>query len=501
MKNIFCYITLLVTFISTGQNMFLDPTFGNNGTLVDASINKAPINIYFENNNYFLINYSNSIVCLNYDGSKNVNFANNGILIFNGTNETFLTKGSKYWNGFFYIFGQVVYSNSSISKDFFIVKISTSGILDASFGTNGVVKQDFGGDEVLNDILILDDGKIFGTGAKYASTSNTKLLLTKYNTNGTFDINFDTNGYKILTANPNESIYGINLFNFENNFLVVGKSSFSLGHNLVLIKIDSNGNYISNFGINGVKQSQIASHPTTASYTVFNASLVNENDLYFGLYFAASFSSQNKTLRKYNFITDSIVDICSLPYTSPFFSIDNNQKIYTTGASRCDSGPCSRDFNLFRKEISGSADNTFATNGTYSYRFFPSNPTPSDDTSTLFYLHSDGKIFMAGRAFHPYIVNGTGLGMLRIGDVSLSLQNNEIDKPLVIPNPVKDELSIENFDNTIIREIKIFDLLGKQVFISIGDIKKINVSSLQEGVYIAEIKTNEFSYFIKTIKN
>ena len=38
--------------------MFLDPTFGNNGTLVDASINKAPINIYFENNNYFLINYS-----------------------------------------------------------------------------------------------------------------------------------------------------------------------------------------------------------------------------------------------------------------------------------------------------------------------------------------------------------------------------------------------------------------------------------------------------------
>jgi uncharacterized delta-60 repeat protein len=486
--------------------MYLDSTFGNNGTLVDASINSDPINIYFENNNYFLIIYSNSIVCLNYDGSKNVNFANNGILIFNGANETFLTKGSKYWNGFFYIFGQVVYNNSSISKDIFIVKISSAGILDASFGSNGVVKQDFGGDEVLNDVLILENGKTLGIGTKVNSNGAmilTKMILTKYNSNGSADFSFDTNGYKILIANPNESSYGINLFNFENNFLVVGKSSFSLGHNLVLIKIDSNGNYISNFGINGVKQSQIESHPTTASYIVFNASLVNENDLYFGLYVAASFSNQEKTLKKYNISSNSQEDITGLPFNLPFYIVDSNQKIYITGTERCSSNTasnCSRNFNLYRRNTTGTVDTSFNTTGSYSYNFFPSDLI-SDDMSSALYLHSDGKIFMTGVGYNPFSTNGTGLEMLRITDVQLSNEhNNEINKPSIIPNPVKDELSIENFDNKIIKNIKIFDLLGKQVFISIGDIKKINVSSLQEGVYIAEIKTNEFSYFIKIIK-
>jgi hypothetical protein len=330
------------------------------------------------------------------------------------------------------------------------------------------------------------------------------MILTKYNSNGSADFSFDTNGYKILIANPNESSYGINLFNFENNFLVVGKSSFSLGHNLVLIKIDSNGNYISNFGTSGVKQSQIASHPTTASYTVFNASLVNENDLYFGLYFAASFSTQEKTLKKYNISSNSQEDITELPFNYPFYIVDSNQKIYITGTERCSSNTasnCSRNFNLYRRNTTGTVDTSFNTTGSYSYNFFPSDLI-SDDMSSALYLHSDGKIFMAGVGYNPFSTNGTGLEMLRITHVHLSNEhNNEINKPSIIPNPVKDELTIENFDNKIIKDIKIFDLIGKQVFISIGDIKKINVSSLQEGVYIAEIKTNEFSYFINIIKN
>ena len=499
MKNIFSYITLLVTFISIGQNMFLDPTFGNNGTLIDASINAAPINIYFENNNYFLINYSNSIACLNYDGSKNVNFANNGILFFNGANETFLTKGSKYWNGFFYIFGQVVYGSSSSSKDFFIVKISLAGILDASFGSNGVVKQDFGGDEVLNDILILDDEKIIGVGSKYISSS--KLFVTKYNANGTIDTNFDISGYKILTANSNESSYGSNLFNFENNLLVVGKSSFSLGQNLVLIKMDSNGNYITTFGTNGVKQFQLASQSSTASYSVFNTSLINGNDLYFGLHFAASFSTQDKTLKKYDINNNTMISIGSLPFSYPFYVLDSNQKIYITGTERCSpntASNCSRNFNLYRRNISGIVDTSFNTNGSFSYNFFPSDLI-SDDMSSAVYLHSDGKIFMAGVGYNPFSTNGTGLEMLRLTQTPLSVVENQNSKP-EITNPVSNELIIENLNDRIIKEIKIYNLLGKEVFATKENISRINVSFLQEGIYLAKINIDELDYSVKIFK-
>ncbi len=83
MKFFFYYFIEYLSTIIYSQNFSLDSSFGNNGTRIETSINNYPIQVYFENDKYYLINYTNNVLCLNYNGSKNNSFGNNGVLNFN----------------------------------------------------------------------------------------------------------------------------------------------------------------------------------------------------------------------------------------------------------------------------------------------------------------------------------------------------------------------------------------------------------------------------------
>src|SRR5260370_33670229 len=78
-----------------------------------------------------------------------------------------------------------------------IGRYNTNGSLDTSFGTNGIVTQDFGMDNVVHGIAIQpSDGKIVVGGADTASNSNgAGWTVARYNgTNGSLDTSFGVNG-------------------------------------------------------------------------------------------------------------------------------------------------------------------------------------------------------------------------------------------------------------------------------------------------------------------
>ena len=332
MRNKITYFLLLFSFISFGQNMYLDPTFGASGKLIDPFFTQNPVKIHFENNKYILIGGADSIICLNYDGSKDTTFGNNGIVVYNSSStEYFIVSGSKLVNGFIYVYGQVQTSSSVNNDDIFLIKISTSGILDSSFGVNGIIRQDFSSKDILNDIIILNDGKILGIGSKLDSAAIGHMILIKYNSNGTIDTNFDPNGFKNLAVPQSSSSTASNILNFENNFLVVGQSYVvsSAHYDLVMIKMDENGNYIPTFGTNGVKKMAISTIGDLSQYWIMDAKL-NGNGLYFIRGHIWSYLNQGNELLKYNLNTDTMETLIYLPRRSPFYAFDNNQKIYIT---------------------------------------------------------------------------------------------------------------------------------------------------------------------------
>lgn len=500
MKKTILLSALLFSMVGIGQTYVLDSTFGSAGKLVDVNSNFMPVNIYFENNQYFLVNWSNSMVSLNYDGSRNTNFGNNGSIFFNtASDRVYRVVGSKYHNGYFYVYGQVTFTSSSITYDLFIAKISTSGVLDPSFGVNGILKTDFGEAESLNDILFLNDGKIIGIGDKNnVAGSPTSLIAVKINGNGSLDTAFDASGYKTFTVAQGDST-GSNLFSYGNGILLVGQGYYDGGWKLRLIKIDADGNYDTSFGTNGFKHKMVPS--TVGTGSVYDAKLVG-NELYFQSRWSFSFQTQGKNLKKYSINTDVMTDLGGMLWGQSYYSLDANGKIYSTGFQRCSNttaSNCSRDFEFRRRNADGTIDTTFHIDGRYTYNFLPAT-LYSDDRSTVYYLHNDGKIFLAGIGYNPFPADdGTGLAMIRLVEGPLSIEENQNNKPM-IANPVGNELLIEKLEGKTINRIAVYDLLGKQVLSSREDVRKIDVSFLKAGIYIVQVIADGIDYSVKMIK-
>ena len=98
-------------------------------------------------------------------------------------------------------------SNGSI-YGWAIARYNTDGTLDTTFGTNGIVTKYFAANSGLNGVGIQSTGKIIvgghsNSGAPCNST-NTCWTLARYNTDGTLDTSFGNNGIVVTVfINPN----------------------------------------------------------------------------------------------------------------------------------------------------------------------------------------------------------------------------------------------------------------------------------------------------------
>lgn len=79
-------------------------------------------------------------------------------------------------------------------------RYNVDGSLDASFGTNGTVTQDFGYDNVIWSVAIQPNGKIVVSGG-----FGNQWVVGRYNPDGSPDASFGNNGISMPTT-PNNSV-------------------------------------------------------------------------------------------------------------------------------------------------------------------------------------------------------------------------------------------------------------------------------------------------------
>lgn len=125
--------------------------------------------------------------------------------------------------------------------------IAQPGSLDTSFGINGIVTTFLDTiDDKGNSVLIQDDGKILVGGSTKSSYITSDFVLLRYNSDGSLDNTFGTNG-KVITTIENRSQGNALSIQADGKILLGGSSN----QNINLARYHVNGDLDTTFGNGG----------------------------------------------------------------------------------------------------------------------------------------------------------------------------------------------------------------------------------------------------------
>jgi uncharacterized delta-60 repeat protein len=414
-------------------------------------------------------------------------------------------KDFKVYNGQIYAFGRCI-TPGTYSNDGIVIRLTTNGQLDTTFGNNGLVRFDLGSDEFFNDLLVNDDGSFYALGTKQTTvgpnssdTSNCRILLCKYLSNGSLDTSFNATGSKIFTDTLEAK--GISIFQYQNGILLAnwGASTVTAYSDVYLKKIDFNGNLITNFGNGGNLRMQTSNFGSSFR-TSFNAIKLVGTKIYCDYYWSVTASYNGRVITRYhiNNPTAATVDFLGNYLRDSYFEPLSSGKVLIANgifASCGISGACNHTkINLKQLNLDGTLDTSFDGDGQFDYDFNSGNVT---EGASYLYVHADGRIFIAGG--HS---GGSNLGMIRIGSAELGVDDLNAKKGFsVYPNPSSAILYINNKNNAFLEKIFISDISGKVLETSINNENGIDISVLSKGIYFLSFTADGALHKLKFIKS
>ena len=124
----------------------------------------------------------------------------------------------------------------------FLIRLDPNGVLDASFGNNGIALYDAGNREQCYDLIVQCDDTILITGhsgISNAGVSDWALVVLKYDPNGILDPTFGNQG--IYSYNPTENVewgYGLAL-QPDGKIIVSGEANNGVDDNVILLRLEN----------------------------------------------------------------------------------------------------------------------------------------------------------------------------------------------------------------------------------------------------------------------
>ncbi|MCW9013179.1 MAG: delta-60 repeat domain-containing protein [Gammaproteobacteria bacterium] len=197
-----------------------------------------------------------AVLRYNSDGSLDTTFDGTGALILDiGTTNSIpdlATAIAIQPDGKIIIGGELVLVSGSGNKDPFVARLDSDGTLDPTFGTDGVSESlDIKAGDDVKDILIQPDGKILVAGFSRDSMSTTNgadFLLIRYNSDGSLDTSFDTDGYVVTDGNAYSRDQGYSVVLQADGKILLGGLS---GTSDMLLRYNTDGSLDSSFGTGG----------------------------------------------------------------------------------------------------------------------------------------------------------------------------------------------------------------------------------------------------------
>jgi competence ComEA-like helix-hairpin-helix protein len=131
--------------------------------------------------------------------------------------------------------------------------LSAAGVLDPTFGTGGIVTTDFGGSpDVGNAVAIQADGKIIVAGYGGPLRTPIGFALARYNSDGSLDSTFGTDG-KVTTDFGTAYRGGLAdvVVQPDGKIVVAGQNYNGSNHDFALVRFNSDGSLDTTFDTDG----------------------------------------------------------------------------------------------------------------------------------------------------------------------------------------------------------------------------------------------------------
>ncbi len=128
--------------------------------------------------------------------------------------------------------------------DFALARYNTDGSLDTTFGGTGKVTTSIGsGDDVADAVAIQGDGKIVVAGTSSTGAPNCDFALVRYNTDGSLDTTFGTNGMVITAIGTGINIANAVVIQGDGKIVAAGYSNNGpgLSYNFALARYNTEG--------------------------------------------------------------------------------------------------------------------------------------------------------------------------------------------------------------------------------------------------------------------
>jgi len=517
MKKIFILLVCFVNISIYSQDGVLDSSFSEDGKLFLDTVFNYPNSsteiIYdileqpdgktvylgksFSSSGFFEPIYY-TVFRLNMDGTLDSTFGNNGFFSYStytNNKNLFLTASKllRLSDGSFLIAGHGN-DSTSLSADIIATKISANGILDTTFGTNGIARFAIGGgnNKIVTCLEVYND-KIY-----IAGNVDQDSFIIGANMDGSFDDNWNSDGKIILDIDGKTNL--IQKMQLLNNKIYSYGINYSEGgmpnYNISVSAFNLDGSSAS-YGINGTTQFYYGNSNATPNISLVIPKENNETIFVIsGDFFKINrygnlentFGTGGKIKNPFNqsFSQSAISSDGSFLMTnSKIIGQTTNQMAFYTAKVNPD----------YTKAL------TFGTNGEVITNV--SAPTFKEQFPSRILVTNNGKVVVAGSVTNlpnpnvPTIENQDYV-ILRYNNTNLSateIQNEELS---LYPNPTKDILSIKTKEQ--IKKVEIFDISGRIIKTSSNINDKINVSNLNVGNYLINVFTNKKTYRTKFIK-
>lgn len=251
-----------------------------------------------------------------------------------------------------------------------------SGTFDASFGTGGKVLTPLQNLSRAYGVVIQPDGKIVVCGFQYSPALGKDIVCVRYQSNGSLDSTFGTNGVAHVDAQLGSDDEGRALALQSNGFIVVaGFTDDGVNKDAFLCRLKTDGSLDSTFGTNGKvitdfdssRQDEIHAiqiHPLTGKIVVAGNSIINTTK---AKPVVARFLSNGQADSSFNGTGIRTLWVTSLDYQYYFSAEDlclyANGKIAVAGWRDFPAQLASSNYWCAMINSDGTMDNTFSVDG------------------------------------------------------------------------------------------------------------------------------------------
>ena len=476
--------------MSQSQNGSLDLSFGIAGKVITNVGNSDGVStVAVQTDGKILVagvtknatDYDFALVRYNTNGTLDNSFGNGGIVT------TDIDSSETAYSMAIQSDGKILLAGLIVNQDFALVRYNSNGTLDNNFGTGGKLITNISGTAGLRTaVVIQNDGKIV-LASQVHQLNDDDIVLIRYNSNGTLDNTFGNGGIQTTDiAGANEGAYSV-VLQTDSKIVVCGSSS-AVNTRIVLLRYNTDGTLDNTFGNGGIQT-------TTCGVVALGYSVAIQSDgkIVVGGETMSIFPDRDFVLLRYktNGTLDSTFGNGGITIT-PNDSLDNGQAIAIQNDGKILFGGRTKsatnfDFRLDCYNIDGTLDPTFGNAGTTVTDIL------GNEGGASLTIQSDGKIVMAGYNNNANVLDFVVARYIYINDAPDGIGNIVAPKTKIkiYPNPFSTQTILQC--STVLNDATLFvynslGLLVRQQKHLYG--KEINLAreNLTAGMYTIQVK-------------